>query len=180
MLAYTFGQAMWTMFIFFTWILFFWLLFTVFGDLFRRHDIGGWGKAGWTIFVICLPFLGILVYLIANGHGMGERSMKQAQAAQAQMDAYVSGGCRLGRRRRADRQGEAAARQRRDHAGRVRRAQGEGARVVANELESADEFPSADSDPLPIRRSACRSSEAFPHPPSSSLRAAGATRRLPR
>ena len=89
MLAYTFGQAMWTMFIFFTWILFFWLLFTVFGDLFRRTDIGGWGKAGWTIFVICLPFLGILIYLIANGHGMGERSMKQAQAAQAQMDAHV-------------------------------------------------------------------------------------------
>ena len=89
MLAYTFGQAMWTMFIFFMWILFFWLLFTVFGDLFRRTDIGGWAKAGWTIFVICLPFLGILVYLIANGHGMGERSMKQAQAAQAQMDAQV-------------------------------------------------------------------------------------------
>jgi Short C-terminal domain/Phospholipase_D-nuclease N-terminal len=88
-LAYTFGQAMWTMFIFFTWILFFWLLFTVFGDLFRRTDIGGWGKAGWTIFVICLPFLGILIYLIANGHGMGERSMKQAQDAQAQMDAHV-------------------------------------------------------------------------------------------
>jgi Short C-terminal domain/Phospholipase_D-nuclease N-terminal len=88
-LAYTFGQAMWTMFIFFTWILFFWLLFTVFGDLFRRTDIGGWGKAGWTIFVICLPFLGILVYLIANGHGMGERNVKQMQAAQSQMDAQV-------------------------------------------------------------------------------------------
>jgi Short C-terminal domain/Phospholipase_D-nuclease N-terminal len=88
-LAYTFGQAMWTMFIFFTWILFFWLLFTVFGDLFRRTDIGGWGKAGWTIFVICLPFLGILIYLIANGHGMGERNVKQMQAAQSQMDAQV-------------------------------------------------------------------------------------------
>jgi hypothetical protein len=89
MLAYTFGQAMWTMFIFFAWILFFWLLFVVFGDLFRRTDIGGWGKAGWTIFVICLPFLGILVYLIAEGKAMGERSMKQAQDAQAQMDTYV-------------------------------------------------------------------------------------------
>ena len=89
MLAYTFGQAMWTMFIFFAWILFFWLLFTVFGDLFRRSDIGGWGKAGWTIFVICLPFLGIFVYLIAEGTAMGERSMKEAQTAQAQMDAHV-------------------------------------------------------------------------------------------
>ena len=84
--AYSFGQVIWTMFIFFAWILFFWLLFTVFGDLFRRHDISGWGKAGWTIFVIILPFLGIFVYLIANGRGMGERNVQQAQA---QMDAYV-------------------------------------------------------------------------------------------
>jgi putative oligomerization/nucleic acid binding protein/phospholipase D-like protein len=88
-LAYTFGQAMWTMLVFFCWILFFWLLFIVFGDLFRRTDIGGWGKAGWCIFVILLPFLGILVYLIAEGKAMGERSMQQAQAQQAQMDAYV-------------------------------------------------------------------------------------------
>jgi Short C-terminal domain/Phospholipase_D-nuclease N-terminal len=89
MLAYTFGQAMWTMFVFFAWILFFWLLFMVFGDLFRRHDIGGWGKAGWTIFVICLPYLGILVYLIAEGRGMGERRLAEVQAAQSQMDAHV-------------------------------------------------------------------------------------------
>jgi len=87
--AYSFGQVIWTMFIFFAWILFFWLLFTVFGDLFRRHDISGWGKAGWTVFVIILPFLGIFVYLIANGRGMGERNIQQAQQAQAQMDAYV-------------------------------------------------------------------------------------------
>jgi len=87
--AYTFGQVMWTMFVFFAWVLFFWLLFTVFGDLFRRHDIGGWGKAGWTIFVIVLPFLGIFVYLIAEGKGMGERSMQRAQQEQAQMDTYV-------------------------------------------------------------------------------------------
>ena len=89
MLAYSFGQVMWSMFVFFTWVLFFWLLFVVFGDLFRRHDIGGWAKAGWTIFVIVLPFLGILIYLIAEGKGMGERSAKQAQEAQAQMDSYV-------------------------------------------------------------------------------------------
>jgi len=88
-LAYTFGQAMWTMFVFFCWVLFFWLLFVVFGDLFRRRDIGGWGKAAWTVFVIVLPFLGILVYLIAEGRGMGERSARQAQEAQAQLDTYV-------------------------------------------------------------------------------------------
>jgi len=89
LLGYTFGQAMWTMFVFFAWILFFWLLFTVFGDLFRRHDISGWGKAAWCIFVIVLPFLGIFVYLIAEGRQMGERSMQQAQQQQAQMDQYV-------------------------------------------------------------------------------------------
>jgi Phospholipase_D-nuclease N-terminal len=87
--AYTFGQAMWTMFVFFMWILWFWLLFTVFGDLFRRHDISGWGKAGWTFFVIILPFLGVFIYLIVEGRAMGERNVKQAQNAQAQMDTYV-------------------------------------------------------------------------------------------
>jgi hypothetical protein len=87
--AYTFGQAMWTMFVFFMWILWFWLLFTVFADLFRRHDIGGWGKAGWTVFVIILPFLGVFIYLIVEGRAMGERSAKQAQAAQSEMDSYV-------------------------------------------------------------------------------------------
>ena len=87
--AYTFGQVMWTMFVFFAWILFFWLLFTVFADLFSRHDISGWAKAGWTVFVIVLPFLGIFIYLIANGKGMGERNLAKAQAQQSQMDAYV-------------------------------------------------------------------------------------------
>jgi hypothetical protein len=87
--AYTFGDVMWSMFVFFLWILFFWLLFTVFADLFSRHDISGWGKTGWTILVIVLPFLGIFIYLIAEGRGMGERNLKKAQAQQSQMDAYV-------------------------------------------------------------------------------------------
>ena len=87
--GYSFGQVMWSMFVFFAWILFFWLLFVVFADLFSRYDISGWAKAGWTVFVIVLPFLGIFVYLIANGRGMGERNIQQAQQAQAQMDAYV-------------------------------------------------------------------------------------------
>jgi hypothetical protein len=87
--TYTFGDVLWSMFIFFMWILWFWLLFTVFGDLFRRHDISGWGKAGWTIFVIILPFLGVFIYLIAEGKGMAERNARQAQQAQDQMDSYV-------------------------------------------------------------------------------------------
>jgi hypothetical protein len=80
---------MWSMLVFFAWILFFWMLFAVFGDLFGRHDISGWAKAGWTILVICLPFLGIFIYLISQGRSMGERSMRNAQAQRAQMDDYI-------------------------------------------------------------------------------------------
>jgi hypothetical protein len=85
----TFGQVMWTILVLFAWILFFWLLFAVFGDLFRRDDISGWGKAAWSIFVIFLPFLGCFVYLITQGHKIGERNMKEAQAAQAQLDSHI-------------------------------------------------------------------------------------------
>jgi hypothetical protein len=87
--AYSFGDVMWSMFVFFAWIIFFWLLFTVFGDLFSRHDISGWAKAGWTLLVLVLPYLGIFIYLIANGKGMGERAAQRAQAQQAQVDSYV-------------------------------------------------------------------------------------------
>ena len=73
-------------FLFFIWI---WLLITVFADIFRDHGMSGWGKAAWIIFVIIFPFLGVFVYLIARGSSMGERAMKQQQAAQAQFDSYV-------------------------------------------------------------------------------------------
>ena len=86
---YPFLDVLWTMFIFFAWVIWFWLLITVFGDLFRRHDISGWGKAGWTVFVIVLPYLGVFVYLIGQSKGMAERNQKQAQAAQSQFDDYV-------------------------------------------------------------------------------------------
>jgi len=89
LLAYTFGQVMWSMFVFFMWILFFWLLFSIFGDLFSRHDIGGGAKALWTILVIILPFLGIFIYLIVEGKGMGERAQAKAQAQHSQLDSYV-------------------------------------------------------------------------------------------
>jgi len=80
---------MWSMLIFFCWILWFWFLFTVFGDVFRRHDISGWTKTLWCLFVVFLPFLGVFVYLISQGHGMAERNMAQAQAQKQQMDDYV-------------------------------------------------------------------------------------------
>jgi len=86
---YPFLDVFWTMLVFFGWVIWFWLLITVFADLFRRHDISGWGKAGWTLFVIVLPFLGVLVYLIAQGQHMAERKAADAQASKAAFDDYV-------------------------------------------------------------------------------------------
>jgi hypothetical protein len=77
------------MFIFFAWVIWFWILITVFADIFRRHDTSGFGKVLWMIFVIVVPFLGVFIYLIANHDGMTERNVKQARAQQAQMDDYV-------------------------------------------------------------------------------------------
>jgi hypothetical protein len=73
-------------FFFFAWLM---VLFYVFADIFRDHDLGGWGKAAWILLIIVLPALGVLVYLIARGHGMAERSAKQAQQAQAAQVAYL-------------------------------------------------------------------------------------------
>jgi hypothetical protein len=89
LLAETFWQVIWTMFIFFMWVIWIWLLIVVFSDLFRRHDASGWAKAGWSVFIILLPFLGVFVYLIAQGKQMGERRLAEVQAAQQDMDAYV-------------------------------------------------------------------------------------------
>ena len=80
------GEVLWTMFVLFMWIIWFWLLISVFSDLFRDHETSGGAKAAWCIFVILLPFLGVFVYLLAHGGGMAERSMKQQQAAQAQFE----------------------------------------------------------------------------------------------
>jgi hypothetical protein len=86
---YNFASFLWDMLLVFAFVIWFWLLITVFGDVFRRHDIGGLGKAGWIIFVIILPYLGVLIYLIAEHQGMADRNVKQAQAAQQQFDDYV-------------------------------------------------------------------------------------------
>ena len=87
--SYPFWNVMWTMLVFFCWILWFWLLFGVFADVFRRHDISGWGKTGWIVFVVILPFLGVFIYLITQNEGMTERALGRATAQQAQMDNYV-------------------------------------------------------------------------------------------
>ena len=86
---YPFLDVVWTMFIFFAWVIWFWLLITVFADLFRRKDTSGFAKVLWIIFVIILPFLGVFIYLIAEHQGMADRNTQQVEAQQAQMDAYV-------------------------------------------------------------------------------------------
>ena len=86
---YPFLSVMWTLLVIFGWVIWFWLLIVIFGDLFRRHDIGGWAKAAWTIFVIVLPFIGVLIYMISQSKGMAERQTAQTQAAQTQFDQYV-------------------------------------------------------------------------------------------
>ena len=86
---YPFLDVLWTMLIFFAWIIWFWLLITVFSDLFRRHDTSGFAKVLWIIFVIVLPFLGVFIYMIVEHQGMTERSMRQAQDQRSQMDDYV-------------------------------------------------------------------------------------------
>ena len=86
---YPFLDVIWTMFIFFLWIIWFWLLFTVFVDIFRRHDIGGGAKTLWLIFCIVLPFLGVFVYIISQNNGMTQRNLERAQAQKAQFDDYV-------------------------------------------------------------------------------------------
>jgi hypothetical protein len=86
---YPFLDIVGTMLIFFGWVIWFWILIRVFVDVFRRHDLSGWGKAGWTLFTIVLPFLGVLIYLIANGKDMGQRDIEQARAAQAQVDTHI-------------------------------------------------------------------------------------------
>ena len=86
---YPFLDILFTMLIFFGWIIWFWLLITIFGDIFRRHDTSGFSKVLWIVFVILLPFLGVFVYLIANHDGMTQRNLERARGQRAQLDEYV-------------------------------------------------------------------------------------------
>lgn len=79
----------WTFLLFFGLIVYFWVLITVFADVFRRHDIGGWAKTGWVVFVFVLPMIGALVYLISQGHSMADRQSRDVEKAKAETDAYI-------------------------------------------------------------------------------------------
>jgi hypothetical protein len=70
-------------------VIFIWIAITVLFDVFRRHDISGWGKAAWVVLIVVLPWIGVLAYLIFNHTGMNERRATETRAAQAQFDDYV-------------------------------------------------------------------------------------------
>ena len=77
---YPFLDVMWTMLVFFLWVAWFWILFGVWGDIFRRRDLSGGGKTGWFIFTLVLPFLGVFIYVISQNDGMNQRNLERAQA----------------------------------------------------------------------------------------------------
>ena len=82
-------DVFWSMLIFFGFVVWLWLLFTVFADIFRRQDISGWAKALWVVFVVVLPYLGVFVYLIAEHSGMNERTVRRQEQQKSQFDDYV-------------------------------------------------------------------------------------------
>jgi hypothetical protein len=86
---YPFLSVMWTMLVFFLWVIWFWILITVFVDIFRRRDISGLKKTAWIVFTIILPFLGVFIYLITQDDGMAQRNMDRARAQQDRFDDYV-------------------------------------------------------------------------------------------
>jgi Short C-terminal domain/Phospholipase_D-nuclease N-terminal len=86
---YPFLDVLWTLLIFFLWVMWFWLLIGIIGDVFRRRDIGGGKKTVWLIFMLFVPFVGVLAYVLANSDGMAERNLERARAQQQQVDAYV-------------------------------------------------------------------------------------------
>ena len=86
---YPFIDVLWSMIIFFCWVVWIWMMIVILSDVFRRRDIGGWSKALWIVFLIVLPFLGVLVYLIAQHDGMAERSAQQARGQKEEFDQYV-------------------------------------------------------------------------------------------
>ena len=86
---YPFLDILWSMIIFFVWVVWIWMMVIILTDVFRRRDLYGWGKAGWTVFLIVLPFLGVFIYLISQGDKMADRRAEDVRGQQAQFDDYV-------------------------------------------------------------------------------------------
>src|SRR3954466_13928176 len=86
---YPLMDAFWTMIVFFAWVIWFWMLIVIFSDLFRRSDVSGWGKAGWFVLILLVPYIGVLIYLIAQGKHMAERRQQDAIQSKNQFDDYV-------------------------------------------------------------------------------------------
>ena len=87
--SYPLLNLFWTMFEFFLWVIWIWILIMVFIDIFRSHDLSGGAKALWFLFVLFIPLIGVLVYLIARGGSMHERAARQAQQQDEQARAYI-------------------------------------------------------------------------------------------
>ena len=148
-----------------------WIFITVIIDIFRDPSLNGWAKALWVIFLVFLPFLAAFIYLIARGKSMTERRMAEAAQAQAAQNSYIREvGGRIAHLR--DRVGQEAARLRRDHAGGVRCAQGQGARglttyaapAVSSEIAGAAPFSISDRTIRSRKRVGTRSSRSKPSP----------------
>ena len=86
---YPFLDVFWSMIIFFCWVAWIWMVIAIFSDIFRRQDASGFKKAIWCVFIILVPFLGALIYLIANGDGMGERQRERVRQSESQFAGYV-------------------------------------------------------------------------------------------
>jgi ABC-type multidrug transport system fused ATPase/permease subunit len=87
--SYPLLDAFWTILEIFLWVIWFWVLITVFVDIFRSHDLSGWGKALWFLFVLILPLIGVLIYLVARGGSMHERMVQRAQRQDDQLRSYL-------------------------------------------------------------------------------------------
>ncbi len=81
--------AFWTILMIFLWVIWFWILITIIIDIFRSHDLSGWAKALWFVFILFLPLIGVLVYLIARGGKMHQHEVQQAQLQEEQLRSYV-------------------------------------------------------------------------------------------
>ena len=87
--SYPLLGAFWTIFMIFLWVIWIWILIRVFIDIFRSRDLSGWGKALWFLFVLFIPIIGVVVYLIARGDSMSERAEQQARQQDAEFRGYV-------------------------------------------------------------------------------------------